>query len=211
MSRINYQNCKHHRELLREQIDSKVIDKIEISHNPSSNYKNAFKNIYQDELEKTLEEHQERKVKEQASIYHAQPNINRVSMHHPAANMSPAVNHSHSVSRIKKPFHDFDEDKANKYNTFLEKTLNQGSTFFREQDAYQNKKRLELQANQFILQQQLNQKEMQKQAKQQQCEKENMEVRENRLRQMENEMAMREQGKLMQNDLRVEIKRQMED
>ena len=53
-NRINYANTKHHRELVREHIDPSLIDKIEISVHPSQNYQNAFKNVYQDELERTV-------------------------------------------------------------------------------------------------------------------------------------------------------------
>lgn len=45
---------KHHRELLHQQIDNNLIQQIELSSHPSLNYKQAFKTLYHDELEKTL-------------------------------------------------------------------------------------------------------------------------------------------------------------
>lgn len=50
VNRVNFANAAHHRELLRKQIAPELIDKIEISENPSLNYRSAFKNVYQDEL-----------------------------------------------------------------------------------------------------------------------------------------------------------------
>ncbi len=50
LNRVNYANGTHHKELIRKQISPTLIDQIEISQNPSNNYKNAFKNVYQDEL-----------------------------------------------------------------------------------------------------------------------------------------------------------------
>ncbi len=47
---INFENVKHHRQILRSQIDPKLIDDIEIDRNPSTNYMNAYKNLYHDEL-----------------------------------------------------------------------------------------------------------------------------------------------------------------
>ena len=50
LQRINYSNAKHHRQIIREQIDPTLITDIEVSPQPSLNYKNAFKNVYMDEL-----------------------------------------------------------------------------------------------------------------------------------------------------------------
>lgn len=50
VNRINFANTIHHRELIRKQIDPALIDRIEVSQNPSLNYRTAFKNVYQDEL-----------------------------------------------------------------------------------------------------------------------------------------------------------------
>ena len=56
-SRIFYQEKMHHRQQLRKQIDPKTIDNLEINHNPSVVSKKAYKSVYQEELEKELEEH----------------------------------------------------------------------------------------------------------------------------------------------------------
>lgn len=61
VSRVNYSLAKHHKERLREQIDPRVIEKIEVAENPSLNYRNAFKAVYHDELEKTIEYQLEKK------------------------------------------------------------------------------------------------------------------------------------------------------
>ena len=48
LSRVDYANHKHHRQVLREQISPQMIDKIEISPTPSQNYQNAFKGVFMD-------------------------------------------------------------------------------------------------------------------------------------------------------------------
>lgn len=46
--RIIFETSKHHKQILRSQIDQNLIDKIEIDKNPSINYMNAYKNLYHD-------------------------------------------------------------------------------------------------------------------------------------------------------------------
>ena len=53
-----------------------------------------------------------------------------------------SAKNSNSVSRIRRPFFDFEEEKAKKYNRLVENQLMQGNTFFKEQDAYQKRKKL---------------------------------------------------------------------
>lgn len=55
--RIIFETAKHHKQILRSQIDQNLIDKIEIDKNPSINYMNAYKNLYHDQLEKTVQMH----------------------------------------------------------------------------------------------------------------------------------------------------------
>jgi hypothetical protein len=50
----------------------------------------------------------------------------------------------------------------------------QGSTFFREQDAYQQRKKLELQSTNQMIREQINQKEMKKTVKNQECAMESL-------------------------------------
>jgi hypothetical protein len=114
-----------------------------------------------------------------------------------------------SMSRLKT-FHDFEEEKAKRYNMMVEKQLQQGSTFFKEQDAYQNRKRMEMQATNLMLQQQLNMKELQRSIRQEESMKENNQVMENRRRQQEMEMRQREHNKEVQQGLRQDILNQME-
>lgn len=67
--RVNYANTIHHKEMLRSKLDPHLIDKIEISQTPSQNYKNAFKTVYQDELEKTIEYEKQKKVRQLYTPY----------------------------------------------------------------------------------------------------------------------------------------------
>lgn len=60
LQRVNYSLQKHHRELLHQQIDPKLIETIEVAQNPSLNYRKAFESVYQDELQRTLDQQQER-------------------------------------------------------------------------------------------------------------------------------------------------------
>lgn len=62
--RVNYANEKHHRQQLRQQIDPRVIETIEVDQNPSLNYKNAFKAVYYDELEKTIRFQEEKMIRD---------------------------------------------------------------------------------------------------------------------------------------------------
>ena len=86
------------------------------------------------------------------------------------------------MSRLQT-FHDFEEEKAKRYNMMVEKQLQQGSTFFKEQDSYQNRKRMEMQATNLMLQQQINMKEQQRSIRQEENMKENYQAMENRRRQ----------------------------
>lgn len=52
--RILFETAKHHKQALRSQIDPSLIERIEIDRNPSLNYQNAYKSLFQDELEKTV-------------------------------------------------------------------------------------------------------------------------------------------------------------
>ena len=61
ISRVNYANAMHHKEKLRHQIDPQLIERIEVAENPSHNYRNVKKVVYQDELEKTVAYHEEKK------------------------------------------------------------------------------------------------------------------------------------------------------
>ena len=135
---------------------------------------------------------------------------NRGSFHQSGSPKHEGPNHqSSSISRIKRPFFDFEEEKGKKYNKLIENQALQGSTFFKEQDAYQQRKKLELQATNQMIQQQLNQKEVQKAAKNNERSLESYEVQQNRQRQMMAECMMREKQKVMQQGLRQDITQQM--
>lgn len=45
-----------------------MIETIEVDKNPSQNYKNAFKAVYFDELEKTLKFQEEKRIREKNNI-----------------------------------------------------------------------------------------------------------------------------------------------
>ena len=112
-------------------------------------------------------------------------NYDRGSFHQSKSPKIDANAHnSSSVSRIRRPFFDFEEEKAKRHNKLVENQLMQGSTFFKEQDAYQQRKKLELQATNLVLRQQMNQKEMQKIVKNEEQAKESQSIMENRRRQM---------------------------
>ena len=179
-NRINYANVKHHRELIREHIDPNMINKLEISQHPSQNYQNAFKNVYQDELERTLEEQREKKMN-MSNLHLNNITNNRGSFHKSGSpKYGESTHQSSSISRIRKPFFDFEEEKGKRYNKLIENQIMQGSTFFKEQDAYQQRKKLELQATNQMIQQQLNQKDVQKAVKNNERAMENYEVQQNR-------------------------------
>ena len=102
---------------------------------------------------------------------------NRGSFHQSSSpKYEMTAQNSSSVSRIRRPFFDFEEEKAKKYNKLVENQLIQGSTFFKEQDAYQQRKKLEMQATNLMLRQQLNQKEMLKIVKNEEQTKESLNV-----------------------------------
>lgn len=61
--RIIFETSKHHKQILRSQIDPSLIDKIEIDRNPSLNYQNAYKGLFKDELEKTINQQEEKRNK----------------------------------------------------------------------------------------------------------------------------------------------------
>ena len=91
------------------------------------------------------------------------------------------------MSRLKT-FHDYEEELGQKKELMIQKQLQKGSIFFNAQDAYQQKKRQELQATNAMLRMQLEQKQQQQMMKLEEGMKENYEVKENRRRQLEYEM-----------------------
>jgi hypothetical protein len=123
MNRINYANAKHHRELVRELIDPALIDRIEIAHNPSLNYKTAFKGVYQDELERTVEEHREKRMQRPPlDGNYGTFAVNRGSYHQggPSPKCITEANlNTSSLSRIRRPFHDYEDEKQQKYDQLL--------------------------------------------------------------------------------------------
>lgn len=157
LNRVNYANSTHHREAVRRQIDPALIERIEVCKNPSLNYRNAFKNVYQDELERTVEEQREKK-NAQMSL-HLQPQ-NSASCLFNRSDITVAP-HQQSLSRLKQ-FADFEDEKTKKYCTLIEKQLNEGHSFFKAQDDYQQRRQRELESTKLLLQQQRQIKEMQK-------------------------------------------------
>ena len=57
LEKLKYETNIHHKQNLRSAIDPKLIDELDISQIPSTNYKNAYKSLYQDELEKSVNLH----------------------------------------------------------------------------------------------------------------------------------------------------------
>lgn len=54
---VLFQNSKHHRQVLHEQIDQNMINNIELTSNPSQNYRKAYQCLYQDSLEQTVQQY----------------------------------------------------------------------------------------------------------------------------------------------------------
>ena len=192
-----YANAKHHRELIREHISPQLIDRIEISQNPSQNYKTAFKGVYMDQLERTLEEHKEKQQMEKSTFHQLSGQPDRASFHQ-ASNthqeQNANGNNSAVHSRVRRPFQDYEIEKTQKYSQ-MDKQQQQEHGFFKEQDNYQQRRKLELQANQFSLQQQMNEKERRRQVSQNDYQKENYEVKENGRRQLEYDCMAWEKSK----------------
>jgi hypothetical protein len=109
------------------------------------------------------------------------------------------------------PFADYEREKMKRYDTLVEKQMEQGDSFFRSQEQYQRKRQLELQNTNFLIKQQLEIKERQKFMGAEQSAKENWEVRENRKRQLKAELSEKERSRMNQQDLAYQIKGQMEN
>lgn len=199
VNRVNFANSVHHKELIRKQIDPATIDKLEIAQNPSLNYRSAFKNVYQDELEKTMEEQLEKK-QAQKSLYQ--------NAHSPSS--LPHNAHSQSLSRLQRSFLDYEQEKMKRVDTLVEQQLQRGDSFFRAQEQYQRKRQQEQQSTNHIIRQQVELKEALKCQGAEQSAKENREVWENRKRQMELEMMEKERSRIARADLGSEIRGQME-
>jgi hypothetical protein len=121
LNRVNFANTIHHRELIRKQIDPAVIERIEVSQNPSLNYRTAFKNVYQDELERTVEEQKEKKNAMKSLYLQTEGNGSAI---YGNSRMEASIGaHQHSYSRLKQ-FADFEEEKSKRYNTLVERQLN---------------------------------------------------------------------------------------
>ena len=62
--KLRYELGIHHRQNMRQNIDQKMIDNLEISKTPSQNYDQAYKALYLDELQKSVDLFQHKKTKE---------------------------------------------------------------------------------------------------------------------------------------------------
>ena len=116
ISRVNYANSMHHKEKLRHQIDPQMIERIEIAQNPSQNYRNVKKVVYQDELEKTVAYHEEKKQQDKIlSPYLVEPKYGSLHRNQSAAHLggSSLYNGNNSNSGYLKGgkghFTDFDQ------------------------------------------------------------------------------------------------------
>ena len=99
---IFYQEKMHHRQQLRKQIDPQTIDKLEINDNPSQVSRKAYKSLYQDELEKEVQEHNLNKQWEktvQNALY--------VPLNREESTSSVFKDVSKSNLSLSKNFHDF--------------------------------------------------------------------------------------------------------
>lgn len=61
LEKLKFETNVHHKQNLRSAIDPNLIDQLDISEIPSNNYKNAYKSLYQDELEKSVNLHEKKK------------------------------------------------------------------------------------------------------------------------------------------------------
>ena len=62
--KLKYELGIHHRQNMRQHIDPKMIDNLEISDTPSRNYDQAYKALYLDELQKSVDLFNHNKTKE---------------------------------------------------------------------------------------------------------------------------------------------------
>lgn len=63
--KLKYELGIHHRQNMRQQINPQMIDNLEISNTPSQNYDKAYKQLYHEELEKSVGLFNQKKHKEQ--------------------------------------------------------------------------------------------------------------------------------------------------
>ena len=65
--KLKYDLGIHHRQNMRQQINPQMIDNLEISNTPSQNYDKAYKQLYHEELEKSVGLFNQKKHKEQSN------------------------------------------------------------------------------------------------------------------------------------------------
>jgi hypothetical protein len=110
--RLIFESSKHHKQILRSQIDPRLIDKIEIDKNPSLNYMNAYKSLYRDSLENSVilqeeKKHKQHQLTEEDQIMYCS------GMKELRPSMNETANMSHSqLSRFGKMYIDYDEAKT---------------------------------------------------------------------------------------------------
>lgn len=135
-----------------------------MAQNPSLNYRNAFKTVYHDELEKTIEYQQEKKQQQKNSLYQpeSQSQLNNSRTNPTLAYLKPTLNAlglnpdcGNCSTKRRTNFTDFDEERSKKIEGLINKGLDGGQSFFRAQDDYQKKRQLENEYNKYSLQQQM--------------------------------------------------------
>lgn len=110
--------------MLHQQINPRVIEKLETSGNPSLNYRKAFESVYHDELERTLQYQQNKNSNSRLNL----PKVSHSSSHQTLG------------SRYKSLFTDYDEERTKKFDDLINRGLDGGKSFFKAQEEYQKRK-----------------------------------------------------------------------
>lgn len=141
--RMVFEVAKHHKQILRSQIDGKMIDQIEINQNPSQNYMNAYKNMYNDELSKTVER-QELKKQKQRTVEDEDRNMYRMGMVEQRPAMTDATNMTTSqLSKYGQRYVDYDQERTYKFENHIKKNYDGGQGFFKAHDQHLQRKEAE--------------------------------------------------------------------
>lgn len=134
----------HHKQNLRNHIDQNMIDRLEISPHPSLNYQKAYQSLYQDELQKSVMLHDQKKAMDQTKkVYDtlvAGQHVKIFKDEEPFKNSISAVNVPNLNYRDVR-YLDYDMLKETKALDHTLKNYDGGQGFYKYSDLHQQKQR----------------------------------------------------------------------
>lgn len=163
LEKLKYETSVHHRQNLRNQIDQNMIDQIELSQTPSHNYQKAYKSLYHEELQKSVQLYDNKKnlenTKKNYEILVAGEHLNIFNNPNSqpfADSLAPKCTKNLNYRDVN--YQDYDFLKEKKALDYTLKNYDGGQAFYKNSDLHQMNQRIEKENMRKTLLNQINQK-----------------------------------------------------